>query len=133
MSAKFITASQVDRQLLPGMGDLGMIGANANSQHVVFGDLIFAPGDGFGFHEHPSQEEVLYVIDGSLEAWIEGEKKTIGSGDTMYLPAGTVHACFNVTDQPTKVFVLLTPVIESEEMGFELVDRSGDAPYSSYR
>lgn len=133
MSGKFITAAQVERQQWPGMGDLGLISKASETQKHIFADLVFAPEDAFNFHHHPNQEEVLYVMEGSLEAWIEKEKMTVNAGDTLYLPAGTVHAVFNVFQNPAKMFVILTPIIEREELGFELVDVSEEEPWKSLR
>ena len=133
MNAAFITASEVSRQQWPGMGDLGLISQATGSKELLFADLFFAPEDGFNFHEHPNQTEVLYLMSGSLEAWIEQERRTIHAGDSLYLPPGTVHACFNISEEEARMFVILTPVIESEELGFELIDRSGEAPWNTLR
>lgn len=133
MSGKFILASEVERQQWPGMGEPGLISLSAGSKVLVFADLVFAPGDGFNFHHHPHQEEVLYLMEGSLEAWVGQEKHTMNKGDTMYLPPGAVHANFNVSEQEARMFVVLTPVIESEELGLELVDVSEEAPWNALR
>ena len=133
MKGKLILASEVEHHQWPGMGDLGLISRSSGSKALLFGNLVFAPGDGFNFHHHPNQEEVIYLIEGSLEAWIGQEKRTVSRGDTVYLPAGTVHACFNLSDQEARMFVILTPVIESEELGFELVDVSVEAPWNALR
>ena len=90
-------------------------------------------GDGFNFHHHPRQVEILYLMEGTLETWIGQEKVTADAGDTLYLPAGSVHACFNVSNRPAKIFVALTPSIETAELGFELVDVSGEAPWNTLR
>lgn len=29
------------------------------------------PGKGHNFHQHPGQEEVIHIIDGSLEQWLD--------------------------------------------------------------
>ena len=130
MSKQFITASDVERERLEGMGTLGMISPPTGSETVLFGDLVFEPSDEFSFHYHPNQDEALYIIEGSIEAWIEQEKRTIGSDDTMWLPRGTIHRCVNRSDSPAKVFVLLTPPIPEAEGGFELVDVSEEAPWN---
>ena len=133
MSGKLILAAAVKRHQWPGMGDLGLINRSVGGTPLVFGDLVFAPGDGFNFHHHPRQAEILYLMEGTLETWIGQEKATADAGDTLYLPAGTVHACFNVSNRSAKMFVALTPLIESEELGFELVDVSGEAPWNTLR
>jgi quercetin dioxygenase-like cupin family protein len=133
MNARFITAEDVDRIQFPGMGELGMISKYSDQKDILFADLTFAPGDGFNFHYHPNQDEVLYLFEGQLEAWVLEEKRILKAGDSMSLPAGTIHSCFNVTGEKAKMFVLLTPIIASEELGFELIDVSGEAPWSDLR
>src|SRR5215216_271950 len=51
-----------------------------------------APGKGHDFHYHADQEELIYVISGTLEHWIDREKRIIGPGDSVFMPAGVVHA-----------------------------------------
>jgi quercetin dioxygenase-like cupin family protein len=55
-----------------------------------------APGVAFGKHTHPG-EEIIYVIEGSLEYQIEGKPPvTLKAGDVLFIPAGTVHSARNV-------------------------------------
>jgi quercetin dioxygenase-like cupin family protein len=50
----------------------------------------------FGKHTHPG-EEIIYVLDGSLEYEVEGKRPvTLRAGDVLFIPAGTVHAARNV-------------------------------------
>jgi quercetin dioxygenase-like cupin family protein len=47
-------------------------------------------------HWHPG-EEVIYVLEGSLEYQIDGEPpRTYEAGDVLLVPAETVHAVRNV-------------------------------------
>jgi quercetin dioxygenase-like cupin family protein len=47
-------------------------------------------------HTHPG-EEIIYILEGSLEYQIEGEPaKTCKAGDALTVPAGAVHAVKNV-------------------------------------
>jgi quercetin dioxygenase-like cupin family protein len=55
-----------------------------------------APGVAFGKHTHPG-EEIIYVLEGSLEYQIEGKPPiTLKAGDVLFIPAGTIHAARNV-------------------------------------
>jgi quercetin dioxygenase-like cupin family protein len=54
------------------------------------------PGAAFGRHTHPG-EEIIYVLEGSLEYQIEGKPAvTLKAGDVLFIPAGTIHAAKNV-------------------------------------
>jgi quercetin dioxygenase-like cupin family protein len=56
----------------------------------------FAPGAAFGMHSHPG-EEIAFVLEGTLEYQFEGEAPvTLKAGETLFIPAGTVHAARNV-------------------------------------
>jgi quercetin dioxygenase-like cupin family protein len=54
------------------------------------------PGAAFGRHTHPG-EEIIYVLEGSLEYQIEGKPAvTLKAGNVLFIPAGTIHAAKNV-------------------------------------
>lgn len=47
-------------------------------------------------HKHPG-EEVIYVLEGSLEYQIDGESpRVVSAGEALLVPAETVHAAKNV-------------------------------------
>jgi quercetin dioxygenase-like cupin family protein len=71
--------------------DLGVPGREAVQVRV---DID--PGVAFGKHTHPG-EEIIYVLEGSLEYEIEGKPPvTLKAGDVLFIPAGTIHAARNV-------------------------------------
>src|SRR5262245_46779427 len=57
------------------------------------------PGEGHNFHIHPELEEVIYVLEGQVEQWVEKEVRTLKPGETAHIPVGVVHATFNPTAQ----------------------------------
>jgi quercetin dioxygenase-like cupin family protein len=57
--------------------------------------IDFEPGAAFGRHSHPG-EEMIYVIEGSLEYEVEGQPPvTLRAGEVLFIPAGTIHAAKN--------------------------------------
>ena len=47
-------------------------------------------------HKHPG-EEIIYVLEGSLEYQVEGKPAvTLNAGDVLFVPAETIHAVRNV-------------------------------------
>jgi mannose-6-phosphate isomerase-like protein (cupin superfamily) len=125
----------VSIDLLSGMGWAVPIVA---SPHRYCGTLTLGPGDGFNFHLHPRQDE---VIDGMMEGWAKQDRSVLGPGDLIFAPAGTVHASFNTWQRPLKLFIVLSPLIAvvKEEWrmidgdGWEMVDVSGEEPWISIR
>lgn len=48
-------------------------------------------------HKHPGGEEIVYVLEGSLEYSVDGQSPTtINAGEVFFVPADTVHAVRNV-------------------------------------
>jgi len=65
-------------------------------REVVQVRVDIAPGAAFPKHTHPG-EEIIYVIEGSLEYEVEGKPPvTLKAGEVLFIPAGTVHAAKNV-------------------------------------
>jgi len=94
-------------------------------------DVSLDPGKGHDFHKHPDQEEVLYVVAGNIEQWVEQEMRVLGPGDSAFLPADMVHASFNVGDTKARIVAILGPCVG--DGGYELVDVSGEAPWNGLR
>ena len=91
-------------------------------------DVGLEPGFGHDFHKHPEQDELITVLAGRIEQWIEQEKTILEVGDSVYLDKDVVHASFNVGDVPARLFVVLAPSIGDE--GYELVDVASEEPWA---
>jgi quercetin dioxygenase-like cupin family protein len=94
-------------------------------------DVTLAPGKGHDFHRHPDQEEVLLIIAGRVEQWVDREKRILGPGDSAFVPKGVVHASFNVGDTEACIAAILGPCVG--EIGYELVDVAAEAPWNTLR
>jgi len=68
-------------------------------REVVQLRVDFAPGASFPKHTHPG-EEIIYVIEGSLEYEVAGKPITVNAGGVLFVPAGAVHAARNVGSVP---------------------------------
>lgn len=94
-------------------------------------DGIIRPGKGHDFHKHPDQEELLLIIAGKAEQWIEKERRILGPGDAVFIPKGVVHATFTVGAEDCRVTVVFSP--SKGDYGFESTDVSGESPWNSLR
>jgi quercetin dioxygenase-like cupin family protein len=95
--------------------DLGLPG-----REVVQVRVDFEPGAGFPRHRHPG-EEVAYVLEGTVEYRLEDKPPiTLKAGDSLFIPAGTVHAARNLGSG--KASELATYVVEKGKPAVELVD-----------
>jgi quercetin dioxygenase-like cupin family protein len=98
---------------------------------IVAIEATFLPGKCHAFHRHPGQEEVIYVLEGSIEQWLETERRTLTAGDSAVIPESAVHATFNDGDAPAKILAILSPAVGEDGYGVE--DVSGDEPWAALR
>ena len=79
-----------------------IIGDDEGSTPVRTGIQTAEPGYVAPVHQHP-YVEILHILDGAAEAWLEGresEAVTLRRGDTMAIPPDTPHA-FRVVGSET--------------------------------
>jgi quercetin dioxygenase-like cupin family protein len=71
-------------------------------------------------HKHPG-EEIIYVLEGSLEYVIDGvAATTYKAGDALMVPADTVHSVRNVGSGPASE--LATYIVEKGKPFLVIVD-----------
>lgn len=66
-------------------------------RETVQARIDIAPGAVAPWHRHPG-EEVIYVIEGTLEYQLEGQPPvTVTAGQVLFVPAGVAHMARNRT------------------------------------
>ena len=132
MTGKFVPSSEAEREHL----DWGVLTwhsrpSNTGANQLVVIEAEVKPGFGHNFHKHPDQEEVIYVIDGQIEQWLDKESRMLQKGDSIFIGADVVHASFNVSDKPAKLLAILSPCVGED--GYELVEVFDQEPWKSLR
>jgi quercetin dioxygenase-like cupin family protein len=59
-------------------------------------------------HVHSREHEFFYVLDGSLNIYVEGKVLAVGAGECAFLPKGEPHA-FLIQSAEIEVIVSMTP------------------------
>ena len=62
-------------------------------------------------HSHPGNEEIVYVLDGTLRYTVGSETRDLRAGETMSTPPGEVHAFSNPHTATARALVINTPDI----------------------
>lgn len=132
MTDVFATKDRQDTQHLD-WGDMTFLSCPelTGARDVFVMEVVIEPGQGHDFHRHPDQEEVITVIEGSIDHWIEAEHRTLVAGESVRIPTGTVHASFTVGDAAARLIVSLGPCVG--EVGYEGEDVSAAEPWASLR
>ena len=92
--------------------------------------VVVKEGEGHTFHKHPEMNEILYVLKGTAEQWVEDQLQLLEVGESVFIAANTVHATFNGGIGELEFLAILSPP-EGWEAG--TVDVSKDVPYTNYR
>ncbi len=74
----------------------------------------YLPGYVHKLHSHPKQEEVIYVLSGRGITETEEDRREIGPGSVVFIPAGVKHATLNLSNaESLKAVIIKTPPEEA--------------------
>lgn len=75
----------------------------------------YQPGFIHKLHMHPTQEEVIFVLDGRGITETREDKIEIGPGSVVFVPAGVFHATVNLSDtEPLRAVIVKSPPDDEE-------------------
>jgi quercetin dioxygenase-like cupin family protein len=98
--------------------------------NLMFVRAQLPPGEAHRFHFHPNMEEILYILSGTAEQWIEKEKRVMKAGDAIYLPVGMVHGTYNIGAETLDFLAVLSP---AKSEGPVTVEVSEQEPWKSLK
>jgi len=70
---------------------------------------LLPPGSFVPPHIHPTQDEFIYMIEGTLDLELEGVKASAVAGDLIRLPKNHAHGLFNNSTAPVKCLFWVAP------------------------
>ena len=101
-----------------------------DTEHLTLVRVRMRPGTGHQFHYHPGREEIIYIVEGVAEQWVDREKRMLRTGECAFIPMNVVHAIYNVSKKPMTFLAILSP---AEAEGPFLVDCYEEEPWRSLR
>lgn len=96
----FSAAGDAYRVLVPG---------SANGGRMSMIEIIVHPGGGPPPHIHRREEETFYVLEGTVQFWVDGKIINAPAGSTVFAPRDVPHRFCNVTTKPARFLVVITP------------------------
>jgi hypothetical protein len=82
------------------------------------------------FHRHPTLEEIIYVISGTAEQWVDREQRTLRAGESAHIPQNVVHGTYNAGDDPLVFLAILSPATFS---GPAIIEVHTEEPWRSLK
>jgi quercetin dioxygenase-like cupin family protein len=103
---------------------------SAVSDTLVFVRATIAPNSGHPFHRHPEMDEIIHVLEGEMEQWIEQERRVLRPGDVAYIPRDVVHGCYNESSTICSFLAILSP---AKTNGPVTVEMAHEEPWASLK
>ncbi|MBA2482493.1 MAG: cupin domain-containing protein [Planctomycetes bacterium] len=103
----------------------------SDAQDLAIMEVHLQAQGGHSFHYHADQEELIYVLAGCIEQWLEQDRRILSAGDAIVIPKGMVHASFNCFAEPARVLAILGPCRGVD--GYQVVDVFDRAPWNTWR
>ncbi|NJK92431.1 MAG: cupin domain-containing protein [Blastochloris sp.] len=72
-------------------------------------EFISAPGEGVGLHLHEHEEELVYLVQGTIEVQLGESKMTAQAGTCALLPRGIPHGYRNIGTTESRLLAVLLP------------------------
>jgi quercetin dioxygenase-like cupin family protein len=79
------------------------------NEHSFSWHATLPPGTFVPPHIHPTQDEFIYMLEGRLDAVLDGREFQATAGDLIRLPLGEAHGLFNKSEQPVKCLFWVSP------------------------
>lgn len=97
----------------PGVETRMLISAHTGARELCIFEQWVAPGTGAPTHAHPV-EEVLTVLSGEAEMWIDAEHAVLRAGQSLVIPARRRHGFRNIGSGTLHIHaVLASPSFEA--------------------
>jgi quercetin dioxygenase-like cupin family protein len=128
---RFVTTGEMEVDLLPwGPHEWLSRPGLTEADGLLLVRVRMPAGKGHAFHTHPEMEEIIYVVSGKAEQWVEKERRILEAGDTAHIPKGLVHGTYNAGDETLVFLAILSP---AHFEGPALIDVSQEEPWISIR
>jgi uncharacterized cupin superfamily protein len=109
-----VSTDDVDSWISPA-AEKRPLGQALGAEALALNYYELAPGDsfGFGYHRHPDQEEVFYVLEGEATFETEDGEVTVGAGEAARFAPGEWQLGHNAGEERVVALALGAPAEDS--------------------
>ena len=83
--------------------------APIQATNFSLGNVTLHPNGGQVPWHNQEQEEVYFIVEGTGEMCLGGERTTVTPGQAIYIPSGVFHQLTNVGDTPLRMIYCYGP------------------------
>ena len=100
------------------------------NEHLMLVRANMDPFRSHPFHQHPTREELIYILSGRAEQWVGRDHRILKPGEMAFIPMGEIHGTYNPFPEKLVFLAILSPA-QAAEPG--MVDVSLQEPWASMR
>ncbi len=128
---QFVTAAEMQVEASPwGPHEWLSRPGLTDAEELLLVRVLMPPERAHQFHRHPTMEEIIYVISGTAEQWVDRKSQTLRAGEMAHIPRDVVHGTYNAGKDTLVFLAILSPANFS---GPALVDVHTEEPWRSLR
>jgi quercetin dioxygenase-like cupin family protein len=128
---RFVTQAEMQVERLPwGPHDWLCRPGLTDAKDLLLVRVHMPPGEAHKFHKHPEMEEIIYILAGSAEQWVDQKKKILTAGQVAHIPKDVVHGTYNAGSTTLEFLAILSP---ATCRGPLVVDMNDQEPWKSLR
>ena len=128
---RFVTAAEAVRVQSPWTLEEWLCRSDVvQNEHLLLVRANMEPFRSHPFHNHPTREELIFIISGQAEQWVGKEHRILKAGEMAFVPMGEVHGTYNPFPEKLVFLAILSPA-DAAEPG--IVDKSSEEPWASLR
>jgi quercetin dioxygenase-like cupin family protein len=88
----------------------------AESDACFIFETLDPPGTFVPPHIHPTQDEFIYMLEGTFDLYLDGTWTKAGTGDLVRMPKGLPHGYYNRQDKPARALFSVSPARRLREL-----------------
>lgn len=108
---RFSVVEDIDTEAFWFLGTLSRIRLGMDSTLGVFDmvEILHPEGYASPLHVHQDDNEVFFVLEGTLRGVCNDEEVTADTGSTIWLPKGSVHGYAAAGSTPLRILAMTVP------------------------
>lgn len=130
-AVRFVTSENMVVEELPwGPHEWLCRGDIVEAENLLLVRVRMPPGQAHQFHRHPEMEEIIYIIQGTAEQWVDRRMQMLGPGDSAHIPTNVVHGTYNAGEETLVFLAILSP---AKTQGPPLIEMHEEEPWKGMR
>lgn len=82
-----------------------VFGGVVEGERMIAALMRMPAGGGSVPHSHPN-EQWVYILDGTMDSTVDGQRKLVKSGEAIYIPANVIHFATATPDKDVIFFTV---------------------------